>query len=161
MRISTFKLWEPDMPLRIRLATDERIIVNGAVIRNSDKRSILTIENKANVLRGKDIMFLDQADTLPKKVYYLVQNMLITPVAQDKDTSARVTGLMAELFGRENAQGWVIEAMDHFSNGDYYKTLVALKEIISLENERSKSLQFEETQHVVTDEPADCMAFIR
>ena len=150
------------MPLRIRLAPGERMIVNGAVIRNEDKRTTITIDNMANVLKGKDVMFADEANTLPKKTYFLVQSLLISPNSEDSRAVAeRVTGMMAELYSIDGAQGSVIEAMDHFSDGDYYKTLVALREVISLENETSNSLREKEKDNVVIDEPSNRMEFVR
>ncbi len=51
------------MPLKLSLRPGEKFVVNGAVVQNGDRRAALVLQNKASVLREKDIMQPDQADT--------------------------------------------------------------------------------------------------
>ena len=44
------------MPLKLSLKPGEKFVLNGAVLTNGDKRTSLVIQNKACVLREKDIM---------------------------------------------------------------------------------------------------------
>ena len=44
------------MPLKLSLKPGETFVVNGAVVRNGERRGILLLENRARVLREKDIM---------------------------------------------------------------------------------------------------------
>ena len=44
------------MPLKLSLKPGEKFVLNGAVLTNGDKRASLVIQNKACVLREKDIM---------------------------------------------------------------------------------------------------------
>ncbi|MCF8128900.1 MAG: flagellar biosynthesis repressor FlbT, partial [Deltaproteobacteria bacterium] len=44
------------MPLKITLKPNERMIIDGAVIRNDSTTCDLIIENKVTLLREKDIM---------------------------------------------------------------------------------------------------------
>jgi|GEM_PF-107316 flagellar protein FlbT len=63
------------MPLSIPLPAGAKVIVNGAVIQNSGPGNItLTIHNKANILRDKDVLTPAEANTPAKEVYYAVQN---------------------------------------------------------------------------------------
>ena len=57
------------MGLKLTLKPNERIVVNGCVIRNSNKRQVITIENRADVVRGEDL-----ADSTARQV--LLQRML-------------------------------------------------------------------------------------
>ena len=44
------------MGLRLTLKPNERILINGCVIRNSDRRQLLVIENHADIVREADLM---------------------------------------------------------------------------------------------------------
>ena len=44
------------MPLKLSLKPGEKFVLNGAVLANGDKRISLVIQNKACVLREKDII---------------------------------------------------------------------------------------------------------
>jgi flagellar biosynthesis regulator FlbT len=56
---------------------NERLIVDGAVIRNGGKASVLFIENVIPILREKDIMGEKEADTPCKRIYFILQLMYI------------------------------------------------------------------------------------
>jgi flagellar protein FlbT len=63
------------MPLSIPLPAGAKIIINGAVVQNTGGAYItLTIHNKANILRDKDVLTPAEANTPAKEVYYAVQN---------------------------------------------------------------------------------------
>ena len=63
------------MPLSIPLPAGAKVIINGAVIQNSGSANItLTVHNKANILRDKEVLTHDEANTPAKEVYYAVQN---------------------------------------------------------------------------------------
>ena len=47
------------MPLKLSLKPGETFVVNGAVVRNGDRRGVLLLENRARVLREKDIHLLE------------------------------------------------------------------------------------------------------
>ena len=44
------------MPLKLSLKPGEKFVLNGAVVQNGDRRGVLILQNKASVLREKDIM---------------------------------------------------------------------------------------------------------
>jgi flagellar protein FlbT len=61
------------MALHIELAPNERIIVGDAAIRNGSRRTKLTIETRAKVLRERDIIFESEADTPCKRLYLTIE----------------------------------------------------------------------------------------
>ncbi len=65
------------MGLKVELKPGERIIVGNSVITNDDQRTRLMIEGDAPILREKDIMTPQQADTPCKKIYLAVQLMYL------------------------------------------------------------------------------------
>ena len=66
------------MALVIDLKPSERIIIGDALITNDKTRTRLHIEGDAPILREKDIMRLDDANTPCKKIYLLVQMMYLS-----------------------------------------------------------------------------------
>ena len=66
------------MPLKLSLKPGETFVVNGAVLRNGERRGVLLLENHARVLRDKDIMQPEEADTPERKAYFAVMQMYLT-----------------------------------------------------------------------------------
>ncbi len=57
------------MALKVELKPGEKFISRDSVIVNDDQRTRLTIEGEAPILREKDIMTIEGADTPCKKIY--------------------------------------------------------------------------------------------
>ena len=71
------------MSLKVELKPHERIIVGSCVITNMDQRARLLIDgDNVPILREKDILTPETADTPAKLVYLAVQLMYITPNAE-------------------------------------------------------------------------------
>src|SRR5471032_989467 len=63
------------MALKVELKPGERIVIGECVITNDDQRTRLLIECSAPVLREKDIMTAERANTPGKRIYLAVQLM--------------------------------------------------------------------------------------
>src|SRR3989339_1673998 len=63
------------MPLKLDLRPHEKIFLGGAVLVNGDSRCQLTVLNDVPVLREKDILKEEDADTPCKRIYLTVQLM--------------------------------------------------------------------------------------
>ena len=61
------------MALKLTLKPNEKIIINGAVITNGKSKTVLAIENEAIILRQKDILNEEQANTPAKRIYFCIQ----------------------------------------------------------------------------------------
>ena len=67
------------MALKVELKPGERFILGESVITNGNHRSQIFIEGSAPVLREKDILTAETADTPCKKVYLAIQLMYLSP----------------------------------------------------------------------------------
>src|ERR1700755_3201892 len=68
------------MALKVELKPHERIIIGSCVITNTDQRARLLIDgDRVPILREKDILTPETADTPAKLVYLAVQLMYISP----------------------------------------------------------------------------------
>jgi flagellar protein FlbT len=66
------------MALKVELKPGERIILGDCVITNDDQRTRLLIEGQVPVLREKDILTPQTADTPAKRIYLAVQLMYVS-----------------------------------------------------------------------------------
>ena len=65
------------MPLKLSLKPNESFVLNGAVVRNGDRRGVLLLETQARVLREKDILQPEEAITPAKATYFAVMQMYL------------------------------------------------------------------------------------
>ena len=72
------------MPLKLSLKPGEKFVLNGAVVQNGDRRGVLLLQNKASVLREKDIMQADEVTTPARRIYFPVMMMYLDEAAADK-----------------------------------------------------------------------------
>jgi flagellar protein FlbT len=67
------------MPLKIDLKPGEKFVINGAVLSvGRDGRSLL-LQNEAVLLREKDIMQEEDANTPARRLYFIIMLMYIDP----------------------------------------------------------------------------------
>jgi flagellar biosynthesis repressor protein FlbT len=69
---------EGPMALKVELKPGERFILGNAVITNDNQRTRLFIEGNTPILREKDILTPETADSPAKRVYLVVQLMYLT-----------------------------------------------------------------------------------
>ncbi|MEM7289509.1 MAG: flagellar biosynthesis repressor FlbT, partial [Pseudomonadota bacterium] len=63
--------------LVLKLSPKERILINGAVIENGDRRSKLNIVTpNANILRLRDALHPEEINTPVRRVCYIIQLVL-------------------------------------------------------------------------------------
>jgi flagellar biosynthesis repressor protein FlbT len=71
------------MALKVELKPRERIILGEAVITNHDQRTTIFIEGSVPILREKDIMTRETANSPAKRIYLAVQLMYLSKTPQD------------------------------------------------------------------------------
>ncbi|HEY8596394.1 MAG TPA: flagellar biosynthesis repressor FlbT [Devosiaceae bacterium] len=65
------------MSLKVELKPNERLIVGQSLITNADQRTRLYIDGKAPILREKDILTQDSANSPARRVYFAIQLMYL------------------------------------------------------------------------------------
>jgi len=63
------------LALKIELKPNERLMIGDCVVTNAGRRTRLTIEGRAPILREKDIMTPNRASSPAKRLYLVVQRM--------------------------------------------------------------------------------------
>ena len=67
------------MPLKIDLKPGEKFVINGAVLSVGRDGRSLVLQNEAVLLREKDIMQEEEANTPARRIYFVIMLMYIDP----------------------------------------------------------------------------------
>ena len=121
------------MALKVELKPHEKIIIGSCVITNTDQRAKILIEGeRIPILREKDILTPETADTPAKLLYLAVQLMYIAHDPQEHHPV--YFDLMRDLLGAMPSSAEAIgEINNHILSGDYYKALKESKRLIAHE----------------------------
>ncbi|MHA1523039.1 MAG: flagellar biosynthesis repressor FlbT [Alphaproteobacteria bacterium] len=126
------------MALKVELKPNERIILGQSVVTNVGQRTTLLIEGNAPILRQKDILRPEEADTPAKCIYLAVQIMYLAghPAGQE-DT---IIKLIRDL---RDAAPSTSPHIDRITNllltTSYYKALREIRALIAYEGELLES----------------------
>jgi flagellar protein FlbT len=126
------------MPLKLSLKPGEKFVLNGAVLTNGDKRASLVIQNKACVLREKDIMQPEKATTPARRIYLPIMMMYLDSGDCEQyynDFALRMTEFMGAIQNRA-ALTACIEISREVMSGAYYKALMLCRKLFEFEQER-------------------------
>ncbi len=126
------------MPLKLSLKPGERFVLNGAVVENGDRRSTLVLQNRASVLREKDIMQAQDANTPARRIYFPIMMMYLDQGkngAYYEEFVLRMTEFMGVLSNPRIMAECVSVSRDVMA-GDYYKALNRCRKLIDYETER-------------------------
>lgn len=126
------------MPLKLSLKPGERFVLNGAVVQNGDRRASLVLQNKASVLREKDIMQADEANTPARRIYFAVMMMYLDEGSAQKYYDEFATRLAEFMSVIENPPilAACVEASKHVMSKEYYKGLMQARKLVEYESER-------------------------
>ncbi|MBN8521044.1 MAG: flagellar biosynthesis repressor FlbT [Alphaproteobacteria bacterium] len=126
------------MALVIDLKPGEKILIGSAVITNDNQRTRLHISGEAPILREKDVMQEDQADTPCKKIYFLIQCMYI---AKDpKIYHAKYFEKIREVqHAAPSLAGKLLSINEKILNDTYYKAMKEARDLIKTEEEMIKN----------------------
>jgi flagellar biosynthesis repressor protein FlbT len=131
------------MALKVELKPNERIIIGACVVTNSDQRARLLIDgDRIPILREKDILTPETANTPARLVYLSVQLMYLSPdpMAHHPTYFSLVRDIITAM---PSAWPFIEGINNHILNGDLYHALKEAKKLIGhedqlLENARSQ-----------------------
>jgi flagellar biosynthesis repressor protein FlbT len=123
------------MALKVELKPHERIIIGACVITNTDQRARLLIDgDNIPILREKDILTPETADTPAKLVYLAVQLMYISPDPQVNHGT--YFNLVRDIVTAAPSAWPIIEDINnHILNGDLYQALKQARRLVAYEKQ--------------------------
>lgn len=126
------------MPLKLSLKPNEKFVLNGAVVQNGDRRCNLVLQNKASVLREKDIIQGDEVDTPVKRIYFPIMMMYLDTddgTLYYDEFALRMTEFMNAVTNRDALDVCIAIAKD-VMQGQHYKALMKCRKLFDFEQER-------------------------
>ena len=122
--------------LVLKLGPKERVLINGAVIENGDKRSRLSVLTaEANILRLRDAIHPDEANTPVRRVCYAAQLVLSGDTSPE---DARLPLLrrieeLSQVFTDPDSRARIAEASQALIDDRHYQCLKALRALLPRE----------------------------
>jgi len=113
------------MPLKLSLKPGETFVVNGAVVRNGDRRGVLLLENRARVLREKDILRPADATTQAGRTYFAIMQMYLLGEVDGPayaQAAEALAGLLAACEYEEDREA-VLEVSADVASSQLYRAL--------------------------------------
>ena len=139
------------MALKVELKPHERIIIGSCVITNTDQRARLLIDgDNIPILREKDILTPETADTPAKLIYLAVQLMYISPDANA--SHGTYFNLIRDLVTAVPNTWPIIEGINNqILTGNLYHALKEAKKLVAYEKQLAE--RYEATKSADSDEP--------
>ncbi len=123
--------------LVLKLSPKERVLINGAVIENGDRRSRLSIVSpNANILRLRDAIHPEEANTPVRRVCYIAQ-LVLTGDADPDETRHKLLRSIEELsqvLTDVDSRTHLTAATDAVLGGQFYQCLKALRALLPRED---------------------------
>ena len=126
------------MPLKLSLKPGEKFVLNGAVVQNGDRRGVLVLQNKASVLREKDIMQAEDVTSPARRVYFPVMMMYLDEAAAARyyeEFAHRLSEFMT-VIRNPDVLADCVGISKYVLSREYYKALMSCRKLIEYEDER-------------------------
>jgi flagellar biosynthesis repressor protein FlbT len=122
--------------LILKLAPHERVLINGAVIENGDKRSRFSIITpNAHILRLRDAIHPEQANTPVRRVCYIAQLVLSGDADPEEARPQLLRGIeqLSQVLTDHDSRTLLTRATDAVLADEHYPALRALRGLLPRE----------------------------
>lgn len=123
--------------LVLKLAPKERVLINGAVIENGDRRTrVAILTPNANILRLKDALHPDDANTPVRRVCYIAQLVLSGDADPEDARLQLLSGIeqLSQVLNDMDSRTLLEDATDAVVSERYYQAMKALRTLIPRED---------------------------
>ncbi len=123
--------------LVLKLGPKERVLINGAVIENGDRRSRLSIVTpNANILRLRDAIHPEEVNTPVRRVCYVAQLVLSGDADPEEAKMQILRGIeqLSQVLTDHDSRLVLTKATDAAVEENYYQTLKALRGLLPRED---------------------------
>ena len=123
--------------LILKLGPFERVLINGAVIENGERRARLAIVTPdAKILRLRDAIHPERATTPVRRICYAVQLVLSGDVEGEEMRHQLLRGIeqLSQALTDHDSRSLLTEASSAVLEGQFYKALKALRGLLARED---------------------------
>ena len=120
------------MPLKLSLKPKEAVVVNGAVLRNGERRGTILLQNQARVLRQKDVLDPDETRSAEEHLYFAVMQMYLTGQTEGQLYDQAVMAIAAALneTKKEDVRAHIVEISSACAAGQTYQALSLCRKLL-------------------------------
>ena len=122
--------------LVLKLRPRERFMINGVVLQNGDKRgNVVVVSENVNVLRLKDAIHPEDANTPVSRVCYIAQLVLAGEADPDEARHQVLRGIeqLSQVFTDPDSRAHLDRATEHVSENRFYQALKNLRALLARE----------------------------
>ncbi|VDC20348.1 flagellar biosynthesis repressor FlbT [Pseudogemmobacter humi] len=122
--------------LVLKLGPHERVLINGAVIENGDKRSRLAVMTpNANILRLRDALHPEEANTPVRRVCYIAQLVLSGDAEPAETRGQLLRGIeqLSQVLTDHDSRRLLAQAGTAVIEEQHYQVLKALRGLLPRE----------------------------
>lgn len=122
--------------LVLKLGPNERVLINGAVIENGERRSKISIKTpNVNVLRLRDAIHPDHANTPVLRACYIAQLILSGDADPDEGRRQLLLAIeqLSQVFEDRDSRAVLSEATRQTIAGSPYQAMRALRDLLPRE----------------------------
>ena len=126
------------MALKLTLKPGEKLVINGAVVQNGERRATMVVQNRASILRDRDILKPEEATTPVRRIYFAVM-MLYLDERGERQWMEEFTARMTEfinVISNAEALADCVNVIKLVQARHYYKALLTCKKLMPFEDER-------------------------
>ncbi|MFY0682075.1 MAG: flagellar biosynthesis repressor FlbT [Thalassovita sp.] len=130
--------------LVLKLGPKERVLINGAVVENGDRRSRLCIVTpNANILRLRDAIHPEEATTPVRRVCYSAQLVLSGDAPPDESRLQLLRRIeeLSRILTDHDSRKLLSQATDAVIENQFYKCLKSLRALLPREDRLLASRQ--------------------
>ncbi|KMW59217.1 Flagellar basal-body rod modification protein FlgD [Candidatus Rhodobacter oscarellae] len=123
--------------LILKLGPKERVLINGAVIENGDRRSRFSIVTpNANILRLRDAIHPEEVTTPVRRVCYIAQLVLSGDVEPDEAKHQILRGIeqLSQAMSDPDSRKQLTAATEAVMEKQFYQALKALRDLLPRED---------------------------
>lgn len=122
--------------LVLKLGPNERVLINGVVVENGDRRTRLAIKTpKAHILRLRDAIHPDQATTPVRRVCYIAQLVLSGDADAALGRRQLLTGIeqLSQVLTDYDSRNLLTQATTSVLQDQFYSALKTLRALLPRE----------------------------
>lgn len=130
--------------LVIKLSPKERILINGAVIENGDRRSRISIMTpNANILRLKDAIHPDEANTPVRRICYIAQLVLSGDADPEEAGRQLLRGIeqLSQVLSDPDSRDQLDSATRAVRDKQFYHAMKSLRTLLPREDRLMSGVQ--------------------
>lgn len=128
------------MALKITLRPHEKMIVGGAVVTSGATKCNLLVENKVPILRQKNIMTEQDANSPCRRIYFSIQLMYIDEENLMSHYNTYWKLVQDIVNAVPSALGLIDQISEHILHNKFYQALKLAKKLIAYEQEVLKGV---------------------